>query len=173
MKHFTKIVVLLVLLAILCPVLIGCSSGKIRPTIVYDKKYVSGTTSETYHRYLVFHADHTGYYETFQIYSDDSVCSGKADFVWRAADDGTIYLFSNVLTLSDEDTRGESKFEYGFSWGMPITFGVGFLIALKDGGNAGSVRKDACGVHGPTGNGVSRRHADRDLRRRLSVRARL
>ena len=131
MKRFTKIVVLLVLAAILCSVLAGCSSGKNQPTIVYDKKYVYGTTSETYHRYLVFHADHTGYYETFQIYSDDSVCSGKADFVWRAADDGTIYLFSNVLTLSDEDTRGESKFEYGFSWGMPITFGDGFLIALK------------------------------------------
>ena len=131
MKRILKTVVLLVLLAILCPVLIGCSSGKIQPTIVYDKKYVYGTTSETYHRYLVFHADHTGYYETFQIYSDDSVCSGKADFVWRAADDGTIYLFSKVLTLSDEDTRGESKFEYGFSWGMPITFGDGFLIALN------------------------------------------
>ncbi len=131
MKRFTKIVVLLVLLAILCPVLIGCSSGKIRPTIVYDKKYEFGTTTETYHRYLVFHADHTGYYEIFQIYPDDSVCSGKADFVWRAADDGTIYLFSKVLTLSDEDTRGESKFEYGFSWGMPITFGDGFLIALN------------------------------------------
>ena len=133
MKRFTKIVVLLVLLAILCPVLIGCSSGKIRPTIVYDKKYVYGTTSETYHRYLVFHADHTGYYETLLTYTDGKgVSSARLDFFWRVSDDGMVYLFGSKTTYHDDDTKRQSRSNLlNFTFGMPITFGDGFLVTLN------------------------------------------
>ena len=128
MKRFTKIVVLLVLLAILCPVLIGCSSGKNQPTIVYDKKYEYGS-SENYQRFFVFHSDHTGYFEAHLHNENGSVNSGRSDFFWRISDDGMVYLFGGKTTYFDDDTEGKSF--VNFTTTMPITFGDGFLVALN------------------------------------------
>ncbi|MBO4284477.1 MAG: hypothetical protein J5958_07650 [Clostridia bacterium] len=128
MKRFVHLVVLLVLLAILCPVLIGCSSGKNQPTIVYDKKYEYGS-SENYQRFFVFHSDHTGYFEAHLHNKNGSVNSGRFDFFWRISDDGMVYLFGGKITYFDDDTEGKSF--ANFSSTMPITFGDGFLVALN------------------------------------------
>ena len=124
MKRSTKLVVFLVLAAILCSVLAGCSFGKLQPTIVYDKKYEYSPSA-----FLVFHANHTGYFEVHQNNSDHTVSSGRVDFFWRTADDGTVYLFGSETTYYDDDTSGKSFIIFSLS--MPITFGDGFLIALN------------------------------------------
>ena len=147
MKRITTFVLCLLIAALLVSCLAGCTSEKTeqtkqteeteqvkeieKPSIVFDQKYEYLTSPGENRWYLVFHADHTGYYDMFATYSDGSTSSGRADFVWRIADDETVYLFQTDLTLSDDDTRGTEGFDYNFSWSMPITFGDGFLIALN------------------------------------------
>ena len=127
MKKFTKPLSLLVLAAILCLSLASCASGG-KASIVFDKKY-KYTIDEPRQQgeaFFVFKADRTGYYEkhaTGISYVNDKeyVSSGRIDFVWRVADDNSVYLFETDATY-DENSETFILGTY------PLTFGDDFLI---------------------------------------------
>ena len=142
MKRLTKLTVFLVLLAILCPILAGCALGgsdtSDEPSVAYGKQYVyeyeNSTTNER--SYYVFNEDYTGYYQRhYESHSGTStfIYSGRADFIWRAADDGSVYLFQTKVTY-DEDDNSES---WGVKWGvgaLPLSFADEFVIVMNSNG---------------------------------------
>ena len=141
MKRFTRLVFFLVLAAILCSALVGCASGASNePSVVCGGKYVyeyeNETKNETMNErsYYVFNEDHTGYYQRnsnyhYQSSSSISIYSGKADFIWRVADDGSVYLFQTKITYNADDTHKD--------WNvgtMPLSFADEFVVVMNSNG---------------------------------------
>ena len=89
MKRTLKTIALLLTLAALLSIFAGCfsGSGKKEPTIAYGKKYlnVRELSSPEPEGYLIFESDGTGYYALHSNYGQT--------FIWRASDDGNIYMF--------------------------------------------------------------------------------
>ena len=138
MKRFTRLVFFLVLAAILCSVLVGCASASNEPSVVCGGKYVYEYENETKNEtknersYYVFNKDHTGYYQRnyhYQSGSFNSIYSGKADFIWRVADDGSVYLFQTKITYNADDTHKD--------WNvgtMPLSFADEFVVVMNSNG---------------------------------------
>lgn len=135
MKRSTKLVVLLVLLAILCSVLAGCCSGsdKKAPQIVYGKKYgrlgaAEGQNKSDFYSCFVFEENNVGYF--YYVYT-----GAKTDFIWEVAEDGLVYLFPTKVT-SDDGTVSEPYYD-AVPLSGSFTFGDGFMIWT---GGSGSTR---------------------------------
>ena len=141
MKRILKTVALLLTLAALLSIFAGCFSSTVKASVVYDKKYQESLDDDN-HRYFVFHSDHTGYYDVYFVSTNGTnvvVLSGRIDFTWRVADDGTVYLFKLQTTYNDDHTEGKGLAD--FSTAMPLTFGDGFLIALSVSTYGTSIRR--------------------------------
>ena len=140
MKRLLKTVALLLTLAALLSIFAGCFSSTVKASVVYDKKYQERLDGDN-HRYFVFHSDHTGYYDVYFVSTNETgvILSGRIDFTWRAADDGTVYLFNLQATYNDDHTEGRGLTD--FSTAMPLTFGDGFLIALSVSTYGTSIRR--------------------------------
>ena len=140
MKRILKTVALLLTLAALLSIFAGCFSSTVKASVVYDKKYQESLDGDN-HRYFVFHSDHTGYYDVYFVSTDGTgfILSGRIDFTWRVADDGTVYLFKLQATYNDDHTEGKGLAD--FSTAMPLTFGDGFLIALSVSTYGTSIRR--------------------------------
>lgn len=122
MKRITKLVVLLVLAAILCPVLAGCCSGSDKkvPQIVYGKKYERlGAAESQIYSYFVFEEGNVGYY--YYVHT-----TSTTDFIWEVAEDGLVYLFPTKVT-GDDGTVSEAYHDAAPLSGS-FTFGDGFMI---------------------------------------------
>ena len=94
----------------------------------YGKKYFSPEVVGKWE--YVFEEDQTGYcvvHYTFESELSDEynfTRSGRADFIWREASDGAVYLFKTKITYNDDHTEG-----YGFDViSGPIYFGEDFFV---------------------------------------------
>ena len=135
MKRFTRLVFFLVLAAILCSALVGCASvASNEPSVVCGGKYVYEYEDETKNErsYYVFNEDHTGYYQRnyhYQSSSSKSIYSGKADFIWRVADDGSVYLFQTKITYNADDTHKDWNIGT-----LPLSFADEFVVVMNSNG---------------------------------------
>ena len=109
MKKILSSIALIILIATLCVAISSCSSStSAENPIDFGKKYVNGDT------YYVFNADGTGYVNYYSKYDStidakyNSTTSGVADFEWREASDGAIYLFRTGETFNQDHTEGQT-----------------------------------------------------------------
>ena len=117
-----KLFALLICLALLFT-LVACDLPFGKQSIDFGKKYGLGST------YFVFNADHTGYYRYYKApeeYSEYTL-SGRIDFEWREADDGTVYLFKTNTEYYEDHTEGKTISLPT----APSTFGDDFLVYVS------------------------------------------
>lgn len=148
MKRVLKTVALLLLLTALLSIFVGCSSGTVAGShLVYGKEYREVVSNDD-SRCFVFHSDHTGYCEAHVSGTDYSIAehkdvpytvSGKWEFRWAMADDGSVALFHTKTTYYDDTT--EERAFLDFNSAMPLTVGDGFLIAHNSNQYGDSVRQ--------------------------------
>ena len=97
--------------------------------IDFGKKYKSGEDI-----YYVFEADQTGYceYKYDYVYSEGSsynfTISGRADFAWREASDGAVYLFRTADHYYEDHTEGQEIPLIN----APIYFSEDFFVYIQD-----------------------------------------
>ena len=109
MKKILSSIALIILIATLCATFSSCfSSASAGNPIDFGKKYVNGDT------YYVFNADGTGYVNYYSKYDStidakyNSTTSGVADFEWREASDGAIYLFKTAERFNENNVNSDS-----------------------------------------------------------------
>ena len=122
MKRTLKTIALLLTLAALLSIFAGCFSGtdKKEPNIAYGKKYlnVRELSSPEPEGYLIFESDGTGFYALHSNYSQP--------FIWRASDDGNVYMFSTNEGLHGGSVSFEKEF-------LVFNTGSGFSLYVLEG----------------------------------------
>ena len=109
MKKILSSIALIILIATLCATFSSCfSSASAENPIDFGKKYINCDV------YYVFNADGTGYVNYYSKYDStidakyNSTTSGVADFEWREASDGAIYLFKTAERFNENNVNRDS-----------------------------------------------------------------
>ena len=120
-KRILKIVIASVVAMLTIFLSTGCSGNNV--SVQYGKKYANNRG------FYVFSSDGTGYYE--EHYSSTyGVWSGRADFVWKTASDGMVYLFQAKVEYFDDNTDGNGV----SATTLPLAFGKDFCAYTSSSG---------------------------------------
>ena len=126
-KRILKVVIASVVAMLTIFLSTGCGGNTV--SVQYGKKYAN------YRGFYVFSSDGTGYYEEHFVGTYGGVWSGRADFVWKTASDGMVYLFQTKVEYFDDNTDGN----YVSATTLPLAFGKDFFAYTSSDGYVGTV----------------------------------
>lgn len=133
MKKLFAAIICILLVITACLPLISCGQKTTNP-IKFGEKYVKDKSS------YVFNSDGTGVYTAYHsIEKINHTTSGTAEFEWREASDGAIYLFQTDVKYnadnSDDATINVTS--------RPIYFGKDFFVYTTDTGAVRFIIEDS------------------------------